>query len=112
MEQPSTHQGLVVEFVDGQLRISVGVNTLASALATGSNGMRKLSVIDAEVFAKELAKELTRAGEHGGTLVHRMLDHAAGLAADKYANWIEKSPPPNLELYRDTPGYAPPPYFK
>ncbi|HFT7661026.1 TPA: hypothetical protein ACGR4R_001425 [Aeromonas veronii] len=60
MEQQSTHQGLVVECVDGQLRISVGVNTLASALATGSNGMRKLSVIDAEVFAKEVAKDLTR----------------------------------------------------
>lgn len=112
MEQPSTHQGLVVECVDGQLRISVGVNTLASALATGSHGMRKLEVVDAEVFAKEVAKELTRSLEHGGTLVHCMLDHAAGLAADKYAHWIEKSPPPNLELYRDTPGYAPPPYFK
>ncbi|MFM4903815.1 hypothetical protein ACEUCF_02825 [Aeromonas veronii] len=42
MEQPSTHQGLVVGCVDGQLRISVWVNTLAGALATGSNGVRKL----------------------------------------------------------------------
>lgn len=94
MEQPSTHHGLVVECVAGQLRISVGVKAFSHALATGSNGMRKLSVIDAEVFAKEVAKELTRPLEQGGTLVHSMFDQAAGLAADKYAHWLERSPPP------------------
>lgn len=116
MEQQSVDssalQQLAVECVEGQLRISVGVKALANALAAGSHGMSKLEVIDAEVFAKEVAKELTRSLEHGGTLVHRMLDHAAGLAAGRFAHWVEKSPPPNLELYRDTPGYAPPPYFK
>lgn len=98
MEQQSVDssalQDLVVECVEGQLRISVGVKAFATALATGSHGMRKLEVMDAEVFAEEVVKELTQAGGHGGTLVHSMLDHAAWLATDKYAHWLERSPPP------------------
>lgn len=106
MEQQSVDssalQELVVECVEGQLRISVGVKAFANALAAGSHGMRKLEVIDAKAFAEEVIKELTQAREQGGTLVHRMLDHAAGLAADRYAHWIEVSPPPAYP----TPGYT------
>ncbi|WP_421350602.1 crAss001_48 related protein [Aeromonas veronii] len=91
---PPAFQDLIVECVAGQLRISVGVKAFSHALATGRYGMRKLSVIDVEVFAKEVAKELTRSLEQGGTLVHRMFDQAAGLAADRFAHWVERSPSP------------------
>lgn len=100
---PPAFQDLIVECVAGQLRISVGVKAFAHALATGSHGMRKLSVIDAEVFAKEVAKELTRSLEQGGTLVHSMFDQAAGLAADRFAHWVERSPSPtpHQQTHRD-----------
>ncbi|MFM4929453.1 hypothetical protein [Aeromonas dhakensis] len=67
----------------------------------------QLKLLDARVFAEEVTKELTQAREHGGTLVHNLFDQAAGLAVDKYCHWIERSPQPNLELWRASSGYPP-----
>lgn len=92
---PPAFQDLMVECVEGQLRISVGVKAFANALSAGSHGMRKLEVIDAEVFAEVVAKKLKQVIDgNGATLLHNALSEAARLAEVEHAHWIERSPPP------------------
>lgn len=81
-------QDLIVEYVAGQLRISVGVKTLAHAVTAGRYGMRPLSVTDPAVFAGEVVSVLKQEEEDGSTLVHGLFDKAASIAADQGAEGL------------------------
>lgn len=81
---------LKTEIKDGQLVISIGVNTLCYAVSVGrSYGMGEISIIDSDVFAGELLQELNDESEDGSTAVHRMLDDVASQAIENGAEGAE-----------------------
>lgn len=88
---------LQTEIKDGQLVISIGVDTLCHAVSIGrSYGMGEITVSNNDVFANELLNELNDESEDGSTAVHRMLDDAASQAIENGADdlrihWINRS---------------------
>jgi hypothetical protein len=65
--------GLAVALVDGRLVISIGVNTLAHATAYADDPVK---IVDPDLAAEEIVRELTREEEDGTTPVHKLLDKA------------------------------------
>lgn len=80
------NEPLKIEVADGRLVISIGVSTLAYAAAHSPEfdceDGSLLAVKDEEQFARHTACELEREEEDGTTPVHRILDEAAGRAAE------------------------------
>ena len=81
---------LKTELKDGQLVISIGVDTLCYAVSEGrSYGMGEISISDNDVFAGELLHILNDESEDGSTVVHRMFDDAASQAIENGAEGAE-----------------------
>ena len=70
---------LKVEIVDNELRISLGVGTLAHAVEHGHplRTIEDAEIIDDDQLARDIVRELEWSEEDGTTAVHRMLDAAA-----------------------------------
>lgn len=100
LDPPDRGDQLKIRVVDGRLVISIGVETLAIA-AKYSNffddpTMKELEILDAEAFAREIARQLAREEEDGTTLVHHALDKAAELAVENGAEGVEWEPDPQF----------------
>jgi len=76
---------LRVEIIDGELRITLPVKTLAKAATNSPAFLRVwddlhcksfLSVTDEDVFAKSILRRMNDEGEDGSTLITRMFDMA------------------------------------
>ncbi len=102
---------LSVSVDDGELVIRIGVNTLAGAVAGGNDFhayeedvdgyFRQFAIIDAEGFARDVAREFQREDEAGASPLSNAIDSMAMAAIDdgseniKYGKAIrfgEKSP--------------------
>ncbi len=92
-----SNRHLEVKIVCGVLTITIGISTLA--FATHMNGefdaydgeagdFLRTTITDEAVFAKEVAHVLNEEEEDGTTLVHLMLDKAAGLAIEQGAEGV------------------------
>jgi hypothetical protein len=66
-------QALTVEVAGGQLVITVGIETLATACASAP-GLDSPTIVDAAAFADEVRHELTKEEEDGTTPLHSFLD--------------------------------------
>ena len=78
---------LSMEIKDGQLVISIGINTLA--FATGVY-ITDFKIINNEGFAKDILNELDAEEEDGSTMVHRMFDTAANNAIENGSEAVEE----------------------
>jgi len=71
---------------DGELVISIGIDTLCHAVEVGrSYGMGEITIHNRDVFIKEILTELNDESEDGSTMIHRMLDDAASQAIENGA---------------------------
>lgn len=77
---------LKTEIQNGQLIISIGIDTLCEAISVGRNyGMNEIVITDNDIFAAEILQELNDESEDGSTAVHGLLDDAATRAIDNGA---------------------------
>ena len=70
---------LTVEIKDGELKISIGIDTLCFAV---SEKIADFKITDNEGFAKDILYELENEDEEGTTEIHRLLDQAADDAVE------------------------------
>lgn len=73
---------LTVEIKGDELRISIGINTLAYAVQMGGQWGSDFYVNEPAAFAKSIETELQREEEDGTTPVHRLFDTVAVDAYD------------------------------
>jgi hypothetical protein len=65
------------QIIDGQLIISIGVNTMAWAAEQSDDlGFISLEVVNKAEFARDIQRELNEESEDGSTMITRMLDKA------------------------------------
>jgi hypothetical protein len=69
---------LTVEIVDGELRISIGVETLAEVVDSYCG----FEVVDVDTLAVDVAKALCEEEDDEKTEIHRLLDEAFAEAAE------------------------------
>lgn len=79
---------LKLQIKDGELIISIGIDTLC--FATQSE-ILDFKIINNIGFAKDILNELESEEEDGTTLVHRMLDSAANNAIENGSEFVEES---------------------
>ena len=70
---------LTVEIKDGELQISIGIDTLCFAV---SEKIADFKITDNEGFVKDILNELENEDEEGTTEIHRLLDQAADDAVE------------------------------
>ena len=70
---------LIVEIKDGELQISIGIDTLCFAV---SEKIADFKITDNEGFAKDILNELENEDEEGTTEIHRLLDKSADDAVE------------------------------
>lgn len=74
---PDSQVPLRAAIINGVLKISIGIGTLAFAAEHDDNlGFTDLTVMNQAEFAKDVLRELNREAEDGSTLVTRVLDKA------------------------------------
>ncbi len=83
---------LNVSIVDGELRISIGIHTLAHAVTYSDwanpydeekhDYLRTFAIVDAAQFAKDVRRALLQEREDGSSLLTDMLDKASNDAVD------------------------------
>ena len=78
----ATDSPLRCEVVNGELVIAIGVETLAFACTNKDNGSPPVTVVDAALFAHDVATALKDEAEDGTTPVHLMLDKACEAAIE------------------------------
>lgn len=91
---------LSVAVKDGKLTVSIGINRLASAFQQSDyarpydevlgNWAAKFGIIDAELFASDVARELVREEEDGTTPVHLLLDKVCAEAVEQGSAGVEE----------------------
>ena len=84
---PGRDHRLDVEIVDGELRIRIGVQTLAFAAENPpGRGLwddgQQVSVLNADEWAEDVRRELLRDEEDGTTELHLLLDSAMRQACE------------------------------
>ena len=84
---PGRDHRLDVEIVDGELRVRIGVQTLAFAAENPPdsglwNDGAMVSVLNADEWAKDVRSELLREQEDGTNILHLVLDAAMRAAAE------------------------------
>lgn len=95
---------LHASIVDGELRITVGIDTIAHAIRTSSWALaynenlhdytRDFAIIDNETVAKEVQRALEKENEIGDSLLTEIFDRAAQMAIDDGAEGILYDVPP------------------
>ena len=84
--------GLEAVIENGELRISIGVDTLCFAVETGRGyGLGDITITDKQVFIQDILNEINREAEDGSTMVHQMLDKATSDAIENGAQGAEYS---------------------
>ncbi len=78
---PSKDSPLNVTVFNGQLTISIGVNTLAYALQNGPEPFGA-TIIDNEAFVREMAIKLNDDGSEGDTALQKLLTDTANLVVE------------------------------
>ncbi len=85
------NQPLLVEIVDGELVIRIGIDTLIFAARTGDDWDERFVIVDADVFAEDIRHELEREQEDGTTPVHMLIDAAVEQAIDQGSLGIDEA---------------------
>jgi len=90
--KPVVSNGLVnIEGDEIVIRVPIDALPEACAIAWESSlGEHGIAITDLPVFAKEFVRELRREEENGDTLVHKMLDRAAYMAANNGAEGLSE----------------------
>ena len=84
---------LTIEIVEGELRIRIGIDTLMVAVRGGDDwDDDTMTVVDADVFAAEIAHALENNEQGDGTTdVHRAIDRAAMHAVENGSEAVRLS---------------------
>jgi len=93
LSTPPVVSGELVAIEGDQIVIRVPIDALPEACAIAwdsSLGEHGITISDLPVFAKEFVRELRREEENGDTLVHKMLDRAAYMAANNGAEGLSE----------------------
>jgi len=97
------YKPLTVEAKDGELQISIGVNTLKHAAQNSpcepltwfdekQGEYMSYDVLDGEEFAKDVCRALRNEDEEGTTPVHRLLDKACWKAIEDGSGAVSEEP--------------------
>lgn len=86
----SRHAPLLVEVDEsGRLTISIGVETLKTAIEGGDRWVQGDSISDPDAFAAEVVRALEQEDAVGSTAVHLLFDRAAEEAIEAGAGGVE-----------------------
>jgi len=100
---PGRDHKLDVAIVDGELRICIGVDTLAWAAENSAlwSDPYTLRVTDPDTWAEDVQRELLREEEDGSTDFDELLDGAMRRAAENGSAAIEVQDGPEVEDMED-----------